>query len=119
MSATLFMRSGAITAFVFISLDFIVSLWLGPATWLTSRVILEALPAGVVVGICYRLVSYGWMKTRRRPELDLQIRGKRSPCTSQIGMCADEQACITRPIDSKESNSKITHTSQSTVDSYA
>ena len=70
-----FMWSGAITALVFISLDLVVSLWLGPATSLASRAVLEALPAGVVAGICYRLAGRGRMKTRRS-KLDFRIRGR-------------------------------------------
>ena len=74
--ASLFMWSGAITALVFISLDLIVSLWLGPTTSLALRVILEALPAGAVAGICYRLVTRGRMKTHWRPKIDVRIRDK-------------------------------------------
>jgi len=74
--ASLFMWSGAITALVFISLDLIVSLWRGPTTSLALRVILEALPAGAVAGICYRLVTRGRMKTHWRPKIDVRIRDK-------------------------------------------
>ncbi|HEX9339633.1 MAG TPA: hypothetical protein VF992_00450 [Thermoplasmata archaeon] len=74
--ARLFMWSGAITAIVFISLDLLVSVWLGPETSLASRVILEALPTGLVAGISYRLATRGRVKTRRRSELDFRIRSK-------------------------------------------
>ncbi len=58
--ANLFVLTGVVTAFVFISLDLIVSFWIGPTASLESRIILEALPTGAVAGISYLLV-------RRRP----------------------------------------------------